>query len=108
MSFHSIHNNAVENLIRPAKLGLKNYLFIGNAEAGPASALLYTLIANCREQKIDAERYFEEALRRMPINATPEQAAELTPAKLAPLIREMQPKPAWREKRTCAGQSEAA
>jgi transposase len=103
-----IDNNAVENLIRPAKLGLKNYLFIGNAEAGPASALLYTLIANCREQKIDAERYFEEALRRMPVNATQEQAAELTPAKLAPLIRELQPKPAWREKTPRVAEATAA
>lgn len=103
-----IDNNAVENLIRPAKLGLKNWLFIGHAEAGPTSALLYTLVANCREQGIDAERYFEEALRRMPADATPKQAAELTPAKLAPLIRELQPQPAWREKRTRAGQSAAA
>lgn len=103
-----IDNNVVENLIRPAKLGLKNYLFIGNAEAGPASALLYTLIANCREQRIDAERYFEEALRRMPVNATQEQAADLTPAKLAPLIRELQPQPAWREKSTSVSQSAAA
>jgi len=39
--------------------------FFGAAEAVSASALLYTLIANCREQGIDAERYFEEALRRM-------------------------------------------
>jgi hypothetical protein len=103
-----IDNNAVENLIRPAKLGLKNYLFIGNAEAGTASALLYTLIANCREQKIDAERYFEEALRRMPIDATQEQAAELTPAKLAPLIRELQPRPAYRENTTRADEAAAA
>ena len=82
-----IDTNAVENLICPLKLGLKNWLFIGNAEAGPASALLYTLVANCREQKIDPERYFVEALRRMPVDATPEQAAELTPTKLAPRIR---------------------
>lgn len=103
-----IDNNAIENLIRPAKLGLKNWLFIGHVEAGPASALLYTLIANCREQKIDAERYFEEALRRMPINATPEQAAELTPAKLAPLIRGLQPQPAYREKTIPAVETAAA
>jgi hypothetical protein len=87
---------------------LKNDLFIGHAEAGPASALLYTLIANCREHKIDAERYFEEALRRMRINATPEQAAELTPAKLAPLTRELQPQPAWREKSSPTDRSAAA
>lgn len=89
-----LDNNAVENLIRPAKLGLKNWLFVGSAEAGPASALLYTLVANCRAQGIDAERYFEEALRRMPADATPEQAAELTPAKLAPVVRALQPRPA--------------
>ena len=99
---------ASQNLIRPAKLGLKNDLFIGHAEAGPASALLYTLIANCREQRIDAERYFEEALRRMSADAPPEQAAELTPAKLAPLIRELQPRPSCREKVTSAVKTAAA
>jgi transposase len=103
-----IDNNAVENLIRPAKLGLKNWLFIGSAEAGPASALLYTLVANCREQRIDPERYFEEALRRMPTDATPAQAAELTPAKLAPLIRELQPRPACRERPARDGATAAA
>ena len=103
-----IDNNAVENLIRPLKLGLKNWLFLGNAEAGPASALLCTLVANCREQKIDPERYFEEALRRMPVNATVEEAAELTPAKLASLIRELQPLPAYREKRSKVAAQKAA
>jgi hypothetical protein len=103
-----IDNNAVENLIRPLKLGLKNWLFIGNAEAGPASALLYTLVANCREQKIDPERYFEEVLRRMPINATEKDAAELTPAKLASLIRELQPRPACRDERPKVAAQKAA
>ena len=103
-----IDNNAVENLIRPLKLGLKNWLFIGNAEAGPASALLCTLVANCREQKIDPERYFEEALRRMPVNATVEEAAELTPAKLASLIRELQPRPAYSDKRSKVAAQKAA
>lgn len=104
----AIDNNAVENLIRPLKLGLKNWLFIGNAEAGPASALLYTLVANCREQKIDPERYFEEALRRMPTDATPADAAGLTPAKLAPIVRELQPRPAYLEKPIRGAQAAAA
>jgi len=103
-----IDNNAVENLIRPLKLGLRNWLFIGNAEAGPASALLYTLVANCREQKIDPERYFEEVLRRMPVNATVEDAAELTPAKLATLIRALQPRPACFDEQSLAVDRKAA
>ena len=82
--------------------------FIGNAEAGPASALLCTLVANCWEQKIDPESYFEEALRRMPVNAIVEEEAELTPAKLAPLIRELQPPPAYRDKRSKVAAQKAA
>lgn len=78
-----IDNNLIENAIRPAKLGLKNYLFFGSAEAGKNNALLYTLIANCKAAQINPELYFEEVFRRLPINATLEQAAELTPGKLA-------------------------
>lgn len=39
-------------------------MFIGIAEAGLASAVLRTLVANCRGQRIDPKRYFEEALWR--------------------------------------------
>ena len=78
-----IDNNLIENAIRPAKLGLKNYMFFGSAEAGKNNALLYTLIANCKAAQINPEFYFEEVFRRLPINAPPEQAAELTPEKLA-------------------------
>jgi len=70
--------------------------------------LLYTLIANCREQRIDSERYFEEALRRLPADARPEKAAELAPTKLAPLICELQPRPAYREKSTRTAEAAAA
>ncbi len=93
-----IDNNLTENLIRPSKLGLKNYLSFGCAEAGSGSALIYTLIANCRVQGIDPKRYLAEAMRRLSPDTTPEQAAELTPAKLAPLIRQLQPRPTSADK----------
>jgi len=89
-----IDNNLIENAIRPAKLGLKNYLFFGTAEAGANSALLYTLVANCKVQGIDPERYFAEVLRRLPGDATVEDAAALTPARLAEELRAGQPRPA--------------
>ena len=82
-----IDNNLVENTIRPAKLGLKNYLFFGSAEAGAHNALFYTLMANCRANDIDPERYLAEAIRRMTPEATPEEAAALTPSKLAAVLR---------------------
>lgn len=85
-----IDNNMVENAIRPAKLGLKNYLFFGSAEAGVNNALLYTLIDNCKAVNINPELYFEEVFRRLPIDATPEQAAGLTPARLALELRSLE------------------
>lgn len=82
-----IDNNEIENAIRPAKPGLNNYLFFGGAEAGKSSALIYTLLANCQVHDIDPECYLAEAIKRLPPNPTPEQAAALTPAKLAPSLR---------------------
>lgn len=93
-----IDNNLTENLIRPSNLGFKNYLFFSSAGAGSGSALIYTLIANCRVQGLDPERYFAEAMPRLSPDTTTEQAAEPTPAKLAPLIRQLQPRPACADK----------
>lgn len=39
-----IDNNFVENAIRPTALGKKNWLFMGDADAGERGAILYTII----------------------------------------------------------------
>jgi transposase len=78
-----IDNNLVENTIRPTKLGAKNYMFFGSAEAGKASALLYTLIDSCKRNDLNPEDYLAEVIERLPENANAEQAAELTPARIA-------------------------
>jgi hypothetical protein len=36
--------------IRPTALGKKNWLFIGEAEAGERRAILYTLVESCRRR----------------------------------------------------------
>jgi transposase len=48
-----IDNNLVENAIRPTAVGKKNWLFIGQAEAGERSAIIYTIIGNCRQHGLD-------------------------------------------------------
>ena len=78
-----IDNNLVENAIRPTKLGAKNYMFFGSAEAGELNALLYTLIETSKANDLDPEEYLAEVISRLPADATAEQAAELTPAKIA-------------------------
>jgi len=78
-----LDTNLVENMIRPTKLGMKNWMFFGSLEAGTNNALIYTLLANCRAQGLDPEAYLVEVLKRLPHDATPEQAAALTPARIA-------------------------
>jgi transposase len=78
-----VDTNLVENLIRPTKLGARNSMFFGSLEAGTNNALFYTLMANCKSHGMDPEMYLTEVIKRLPHNATVEQAAELTPARFA-------------------------
>ena len=73
-----IDNNIVENAIRPTALGKKNWLFIGEAEAGERSAILYTIVECCRRRGLDPYAYLRHVLTRLPL-ATNWQIGELTP-----------------------------
>jgi transposase len=73
-----IDQNLVENAIRPTALGKKNWLFIGEAEAGERGAILYTIVECCRRRGIDPYAYLRDILARLP-HATNWQIASLTP-----------------------------
>jgi transposase len=74
-----IDNNLVENAIRPTAVGKKNWLFIGAAEAGQRSAVLFTIIENCRRLGINPYDYLRDVLIRLP-KLTNQQTHTLTPA----------------------------
>lgn len=61
-----IDNNGVENAIRPTAIGKKNWLFIGHPEAGDRSAIIYTILENCRRCGINPQEYLQDVLERMP------------------------------------------
>ena len=73
-----IDNNLVENAIRPTALGKKNWLFIGEADAGERSAILYTVIESCRRRSLDPYAYLKDVLTRLP-QMTIQQVHELLP-----------------------------
>jgi transposase len=73
-----IDNNLVENAIRPTAIGKKNWLFIGDAQAGQRSAIIYTVIENCRRRNLDPFAYLRDVLTRLP-NMTNWQIPEVTP-----------------------------
>lgn len=74
-----IDNNLVENAVRPTAVGKKNWLFIGHPEAGERSAILYTLLENCRRLGINPQEYLHDVLTRLPA-MTNRHTHELTPA----------------------------
>ena len=73
-----IDNNPVENAIRPTAIGKKNWLFIGEAEAGQRSAILFTIIEACRSRSIDPQSYLRDVLTRLP-TLTNRQIKDVTP-----------------------------
>ena len=73
-----IDQNLVENAIRPTALGKKNWLFIGEAEAGERSAILYTIVECCRRRGLDPYAYLLHVLTRLPLS-TNWQIKDLTP-----------------------------
>jgi len=62
-----IDNNAVENAIRPTAVGKKNWLFIGDAEAGERSAIVFTVIEACRRRGINPFEYLRDVFTQMPM-----------------------------------------
>jgi transposase len=68
----------VENAFRPTAIGKKNWLFIGDAQAGQRSAIIYTVIESCHRRGLDPCAYLREGLTGLP-NMTNWQIPEVTP-----------------------------
>jgi len=78
-----LDNNASERSLRRIALGRKNYLFVGDVEAGSSLAGLYSLVATCESRGINPFDYLADVLGRVqdhPANAID----ELLPAAWAP------------------------
>ena len=74
-----IDNNLMENSLRPMALGRKNWLFFGSREAGQKSAVLFTIVENCRRQGTDPYTYLRDVFGNVG-NITNQNAGDWTPA----------------------------
>ena len=59
-----IDNNLVENAIRPTAFGKKNWLFIGEANVGERSAIIFTVIEAGRSWGMDPFEYLNDMFTR--------------------------------------------
>jgi transposase len=72
-------NNLTENAIRPAKLGHKNWMFIGAEHTGWRSAVIYTFVEQIRRHGVDPFAWFEWVFEKLMHNPPKDQLEDLLP-----------------------------
>ncbi len=68
----------------PSHSKKKNWLFIGEADAGERGAILYIIIGSCRRRGLDPYAYLRDVLTRLP-RLTNRQIKDVTPAMETPV-----------------------
>lgn len=79
-----LDTNAVENAIRPSKLGVKNWLFVGHPDAGDRAAVLYSLVVSCQRRGHNPHVYLRDVLTRLPAMTTADDLQPLLPSQWQP------------------------
>ena len=80
-----LDTNAVENAIRPSKLGAKNWLFVGHPDAGDRAAVIYSLIVSAQRRGLDPHAYLKDVLTRLPAMTSKDDLTPLLPAHWRPV-----------------------
>jgi hypothetical protein len=57
-----IDNNAAERALRTVAVGRKNWIFFGNERGGQTAAVMYSLLATCKEHGVDPRTYLRDVL----------------------------------------------
>lgn len=79
-----LDTNSIENAIRPSKLGVKNWLFVGHPEAGDRAAVIYSLVVSCQRHGHDPHAYLKDVLTRLPAMTNHDDLSPLLPGSWQP------------------------
>ena len=74
----AIDNNVSERALRRVCVGRNNWLFCGSDEGGHRAAILYSLVATCKEHGLDPWAYLRDVFARIPTHPD-RRRAELLP-----------------------------
>lgn len=61
----AIDNNAAERALRSVAVGRKNWIFFGNVRGGETAAVMYSLVATCKEHGVNPREYLRDVLLRI-------------------------------------------
>jgi transposase len=90
--FLNIDNNAAERALRAVAIGRKNWLFAGSDAGGKTAAVLYSMVATCKQLGIDPFTYLRDVLARLPEHPA-DRRTELLPDNWANSQRQHVEKP---------------
>lgn len=74
-----LDNNLTEGAIRPSKLGVKNWMFLGGEHTGWRSAVIYTFVEQIRRHGQDPFAYFEWVFDKLMRDPGPDELEALLP-----------------------------
>ena len=66
--------------IRPTKLGMRNWTFVGNEDTGWRSAVIYTMVEQVRRHGRDPFEYLKWVFERLPGMTNQDDFAPLLPS----------------------------
>jgi transposase len=82
LGFLSMENNADERLAKNPAIGRKNYLFVGNQQAGHNAAVFYSLVSSCKANGVEPFAWLKDIFTQLPFHREGEafiQAANSQP-----------------------------
>ena len=62
-----IDNTRSERALRPIAIGRSNWMFFGNDSGGHTGAILYSLVASCKANRVHPYHYLEDVYTRLPM-----------------------------------------
>jgi transposase len=79
----TIDNNVSERRLRDQAIGRKNWLFLGNDEAGARAAVLCTILAGAKRHRLESWAYLRDVILQVSVDPSPEYLARLLPDRWA-------------------------
>jgi transposase len=79
----TIDNNVSERRLRDQAIGRKNWLFLGNDEAGPRAAVLCTILAGAKRHRLESWAYLRDVILQLSVDASPAFLERLLPDRWA-------------------------
>jgi hypothetical protein len=74
--FLSMENNAAERLVKYPAIGRKNYLFVGNKQAGHNAAVFYSLVSSCKANGVEPFAWLKDIFTQLPYHRDGEAFAQ--------------------------------